>query len=149
MTAAPSLTSALPSDLPHPLAASDEDEFFAHQFTSTAQLPDPGVLVDNLALGVVEVLGGVRDLEQLGRWMTEAVYKHLLRRSVIAARGRSARRQPATRPKVRIAARRITVPADGVVEATVILTGSARTRAVAIRLEGIDRRWRATALHVL
>lgn len=86
---------------------------------------------------------------QLGRWMTEAVYKHLLRRSVIAARGRSARRQPASRPKVRIAARRITVPADGVVEATVILTGAARTRAVAIRLEGIDRRWRATALHVL
>lgn len=149
MTAAPTPTSVLPADVPHPLAAAEDDEFFARQFTSTALLPDPGVLVDNLALGVVEVLGGVRDLEQLGRWMTEGVYKHLLRRSVIAARGRSARRQPATRPKVRIAARRVTVPADGVVEATVILTGAARTRAVAIRLEGIDKRWRATALHVL
>lgn len=142
MRTAPTPTSALP-------AAPVDDEFFARQFTSTARLPDPTVLVENLALGVVEVLGGVRDLEQLGRWMTEAVYKHLLRRSVLAARGRAARRQSPTRPKVRIAARRITSPVDGVVEATVILSGAARTRAIAIRLEGMDDRWRATALHVL
>lgn len=138
--------STLPSGPPQ---TDPDDEFFAHQFTSTARLPDPAVLVDNLALGVVEVLGGVRDLEQLGRWLTEAVYKNLLRRSILAARGRAARRQSPTRPKVRIASRRITRPADGVVEAAVILTGAARTRAIAIRLEGIDHRWRATALHVL
>lgn len=130
-------------------SAPPADEFFARQFTSTAALPDPAVLVENLALGVVEVLGGVRDLEQLGRWLTEPVYKLLLRRSVLAARGRSARRQPPARPKVRIASRRITSPADGVVEATVVLTGAARSRAIAVRLEGIDGRWRATALHVL
>jgi hypothetical protein len=40
-------------------------------------------------------------------------------------------------------------PRDGVVEAVVIVRGRARARAVAIRLEGLDRRWRATAIHVL
>jgi len=36
-------------------------------------------------------------------------------------------------------------PRDGVV----IVRGRARTRAVAIRLEGLDGRWRATAVNVL
>jgi hypothetical protein len=81
--------------------------------------------------------------------MSEHVYKHLLKRTVIAARGRDARKQPAGRPAFTIAATRITEPADGVVEATVVVLGKARTRAVAIRLEGFDSRWRATALHVL
>ena len=40
-------------------------------------------------------------------------------------------------------------PADGIVEAVVIVAGPGRTRAVAIRLEGLDRRWRATSFAVL
>ncbi|MGN6445324.1 Rv3235 family protein [Amnibacterium sp.] len=131
------------------LAAVTADEYFERQATHRSQLPDPLVLVENLATGVVEVLGGVRDLEQLGRWLSEGVYRHLLRRSVIAARGRAIRGQMPGRPMARIAATRITYPAGNVVEATVILHGSARTRAVAIRLEGMDNRWRATALAVL
>ena len=131
------------------LVAVREDDFFARQPTSTARLPDPEPLVENLARGVIEVLTGTRDLEQLGRWMTEGVYKHMLRRQVLASRGRAARRQPLSRPVLQVAARRVTSPADGVVEATVVLHGLARTRAVALRLEGIDSRWRATALHVL
>jgi hypothetical protein len=125
------------------------DEFFDRQVTPRSQLPDPAVLIDNLATGVIEVLGGVRDLEQLGRWLSEGVYRHLLRRAVIAARGRAVRGQMPSRPVAAIAARRITFPASNVVEATVILHGAARTRAVAIRLEGMDSRWRATALAVL
>jgi hypothetical protein len=35
------------------------------------------------------------------------------------------------------------------VEAVVIVAGPARTRAIAIRLEGMDRRWRATSLALL
>jgi hypothetical protein len=40
-------------------------------------------------------------------------------------------------------------PADGVVEVTVIVTMPDRTRALAMRLEGLDGRWRATELHLL
>jgi len=125
------------------------DEYFDRQLTPRSELPDPSVLVENLATGVVEVLGGVRDLEQLGRWLSEGVYRHLLRRSIIAARGRAVRGQMPARPVAAVAAKRITFPAGNVVEATVLLHGASRTRAVAIRLEGMDQRWRATALAVL
>jgi hypothetical protein len=40
-------------------------------------------------------------------------------------------------------------PRDGIVEAVVIVHGRARSRAVAIRLEGLDHRWRASALSIL
>jgi hypothetical protein len=131
------------------LSAVDTDEYFDRQSTPRSELPDPTVLVENLATGVVEVLGGVRDLEQLGRWLSERVYRHLLKRSIMAARGRAMRGQKPARPLSTVAATRITFPASNVVEATVVLHGAARTRAVAIRLEGMDSRWRATALAVL
>jgi hypothetical protein len=40
-------------------------------------------------------------------------------------------------------------PADGVVEAVVIISAPHRTRAIALRLEGTDGRGRATSLAVL
>lgn len=149
MSAVPPSTSPPPSERRHLTAIRTSDDYFAPQFTPFSELPDPTMLIENLATGVVEVLGGVRDLEQLGRWMSEGVYRHLLRRSIIAARGRTARGQLPARPLARVAAKRITMPAANVVEATVLLHGANRTRAVAIRLEGLDSRWRATALAVL
>jgi hypothetical protein len=146
MSAVPPPTS--PSGRRH-LSVVRNDEYFDRQFTPLSELPDPSVLIENLATGVVEVLGGVRDLEQLGRWLSEGVYRHLLRRTIIAARGRAVRGQTPARPVATIAAKRVTFPAGNVVEATVLLHGVSRTRAVAIRLEGMDQRWRATALAVL
>ncbi|MDQ1513478.1 MAG: hypothetical protein QOC59_1320 [Microbacteriaceae bacterium] len=131
------------------LHAVETDEYFGRQPTSSSRLPDPRPLVENLAGSVLEVLAGARDLEQIARWMSEGVYKHLLRRAILAARGRAARKQPAARPVFQLAATRITSPADGVIEAAVIVHGKARTRAIAIRLEGLDSRWRATAIHIL
>jgi hypothetical protein len=125
------------------------EDYFGRQPTSSSRLPDPKPLVENLACSVLEVMAGARDLEQIARWMSEGVYAHLLKRVVLAARGRAARKQSAARPAFRLGATRITSPADGVVEAVVIVHGKARTRAVAIRLEGLDQRWRATAISVL
>lgn len=147
--------SAVPPPMPPPttnrrhLSAVRGEDYFDRQATPFTELPDPAALIDNLASGVVEVLGGVRDLEQLGRWLSEGVYRHLLRRSIIAARGRAARGQVPSRPLAMVMSKRVTRPADNVVEAAVVLHGLARTRAVAIRLEGMDGRWRATALAVL
>jgi hypothetical protein len=44
---------------------------------------------------------------------------------------------------------RHSAPADGVVEAVVVVSGPARTRALAMRVEGVDGRWRATSLALL
>jgi hypothetical protein len=53
------------------------------------------------------------------------------------------------RPVFRILSTHVSEPADGVVEATLIVQTPGRARAVAVRLEGLDRRWRATSLAIL
>ena len=127
----------------------DSDDFFGHQPASTSSLPDPRPLLENLTRCVIEVLAGARDLEQLARWVSDDVYRHLLKRVVLSTRARRARAQKASRPTFSIGSTSVFEPRDGVVEAVVIVRGRARTRAVAIRLEGLDSRWRATAINVL
>jgi hypothetical protein len=129
--------------------AAELDEYFAPQRTHSHDLPTPDPLLRNLTLGVLEVLAGVREIEQLARWLTEDAYRSLVTRANLATRARSARGVPAVRPVHRILSVRECAPADSVVEAVVIVSGPARTRAVAIRLEGMDRRWRATSLALL
>ena len=126
-----------------------EDEFFGAQPASRATLPHPEPLIDNLTRCVIEILAGARDLEQIARWVDDDVYKHLLKRVVLSTRARQAKGQPARRPNFTIGSMSIYEPRDGVVEAVVIVVGKARTRAVAMRLEGFDTRWRATAINVL
>lgn len=124
-------------------------EYFAPQRTSHTALPDPDPFVRNLTRGVLEVLSGVREVDQLARWLTEEPFRKLVTRSNLAARARSARGVAARRPVHGIVNVRHQSPADGVVESVVVVQGPARTRAVAIRLEGMDGRWRATSLALL
>ncbi|HWH25761.1 MAG TPA: Rv3235 family protein [Pseudolysinimonas sp.] len=127
----------------------DSTEFFGHQPTATSELPDPAPLLENLTRCVIEILAGARELEQIARWVDDDVYRHLLKRVVIGSRARQVTGRPPTRPTFTIGTTRICEPRDGVIEAVVIVQGRARTRAVALRLEGLDRRWRATAINVL
>ncbi|WP_199692463.1 Rv3235 family protein [Microbacterium telephonicum] len=124
-------------------------EYFAPQRTPGDRLPDPDPLLKNLTIGVLEVLAGVREVDQLARWLGEDAYRVLVTRANLSARARSARGVTAARPVHQILTVRSSSPADGVVEGVVIAAGPARTRAVAIRLEGWDGRWRATSLSLL
>ncbi|MER3387383.1 MAG: Rv3235 family protein [Microcella pacifica] len=126
-----------------------QEEFFDYQPTASSELPDPRPLLENLTRCVIEILAGARELEQIARWVTDDVYRTLLSRSVISARARAARRAPTRRPSFSLGGVRICEPRDGVVEAVIVVVNRARCRAVAIRLEGLDRRWRASAIHVL
>ena len=125
------------------------DEFFGHQPTSSVDLPSPEPLLENLTRCVIEILAGARDLEQISRWVSDDVYRHLLKRVVLSTRARQATGGHIVRPTFAIGSTTVCSPRDGVVEAVVIVRGRARTRAVALRLEGLDRRWRATAINVL
>ncbi|SMG11923.1 Rv3235 family protein [Agreia pratensis] len=139
-----------PTDATTPTQPEPEHlEYFDAQPTSTSSLPNPIPLMENLARCVLEVLAGARDLDQLSRWVADDVYRHLLKRVVLSARARQARGAPVGRPSFRIGNTITCEPADGVVEGVVIVHGKARTRAVAIRLEGLDKRWRASAINVL
>jgi hypothetical protein len=126
-----------------------DDDLFGRQPAGRSELPDPRPLLENLARCVIEIIAGARDLEQIARWVDDAVYTKLLKRVVVSAQARQAARRPAVRPVFTLGAVTLCEPRDGVVEAVIVVHGRARTRAVAIRLEGLDRRWRATAIHVL
>jgi hypothetical protein len=125
------------------------EDFFGHQPAPSSELPDPSPLLENLTRCVVEILAGARELQQIARWVSDDVYRHLLKRVVLSDRARRARGQAAARPTFTIGSITYSEPRDGVVEAVVIVRGRARTRAVAVRLEGLDKRWRATAINVL
>lgn len=127
----------------------DADDFFAVRRTPSAELPDPVPLLTNLAHGVLEVLAGVREVDQLARWLAEDAFRTLVVRTGLATRARSARGVAAKRPVHRVVSVRSMSPADGVTEGVVVVEGPHRTRAIALRLEGSDGRWRATSLALL
>ena len=126
-----------------------DEDFFLAQPARRAELPDPELLVTNLARCILEVLAGARDLEQVNRWVTDDVYATLLHRTVLAERARRVKGITASRPALTVLNTHLSEPRDGIIEATVIIRNPIRVRAVAIRLEGLDRRWRATAIAVL
>ena len=126
-----------------------DDEPGAPERTPAWALPDPEPLLRNLTQGVLEVLAGVRDVNQLARWMTEDAFRSVTTRAALATRARSARDIAAARPVHAIQSVHVSYPKDDEVEAVVIIGGPARTRAVAIKLEGRDHRWRACTLALL
>jgi len=127
----------------------DDDEYFARQPARRSELPDPEPLLRNLTHCVIEVLAGARDLDQLARWVTDDVYRNLSKRVVHELRARRVKGQALQRPAFSLGTVITCEPADGVVEAVVMVHQRARSRAVAIRLEGLDQRWRASAISVL
>ena len=126
-----------------------EDDFFGHQPSTRDQLPDPEPLLINLTRCVIEVLAGARELDQPARWVSDDVSRHLLKRVVLSARARAVKGQKAQRPAFTIGRVTISEPRDGVIEAVVMVHSKVRVRAVALRLEGMDQRWRASAINVL
>jgi hypothetical protein len=126
-----------------------EEDFFGVQPSTRQELPDPEPLLVNLTRCVIEVLAGARELDQIARWLSDDVYAHLLKRVVLSARARAVKGQRPQRPTITIGRVTISEPRDGVIEAVVIVHTRARARAVALRLEGLDNRWRASAINVL
>lgn len=127
----------------------DDEEFFGRQRAGRGDLPDPEPVLQHLTHCVIEVLAGARDLEQLARWVTDDVYRSLTKRVVLAARARRVKGQAPQRPVFSLGRVHMSEPVDGVVEAVVLVHQRHRSRAVAIRLEGLDQRWRASAISVL
>ncbi len=137
--------------LPPRLVLVDAHTEFSRLPTARADLPPAGAWVARMAMAMVEVYLGQRPASQLIRWTTPDVLSHLQ----YSARVRAA--HPSTAPRSRpgevvrigrysIASMRVVEPADGIVEATVILIGPARPIPLAIRLEGLDGRWICTVV---
>jgi len=122
---------AYAAPVPHLIALDDSE----HQHTSRTELPSAHQWSIRLVHGLVEVMNGVRPATQLTRWLTievlsqvkNHIYAHDMRRLIV----RSVH---------------VSEPDDGVAEVCAVFGTPNRCYALAMRLEGIDGRWRATQL---
>ena len=122
---------------------------FGPDLPKTQPLRRPQVFIAAIATAVNEVISGVRSVDQLQDVLNEHVYESLKRRAVSRAQYRLAHgRKPQIQPTdvVRV---RYQYPADGVIESVVVLSSGIRSKAVAIRLEGVHNIWRATNIGFL
>jgi hypothetical protein len=124
-------------------ASASDEQLFGPQPTGRSSLPDPVHWAGHLAQAVVEVMSGLRQPPQIVRWTTPEVYAVVARRGAVSAR----RGRPSARRAV-VRSVRVCEPADGVAEAAAVVLDGTRVRALAMRLVGVDGRWRIEALQV-
>jgi hypothetical protein len=114
---------------------------FGPTWSSRADLPDPRETGRRLITMTLEALAGRRPLGQLQAMTSPGVYTALTagRRPTWCTQG--------TSPLV-VGTVHACEPVDGVAEISAVARRAGRAHAVAARLEGVDGRWRCTALQV-
>ncbi len=127
-------------------AAQDTDDFGPVP-TIRGDLPDPGPWAARLLQGIAEILTLDRPLSQLARWAGPDVYEDLRRRVEVRRRA-VAPQTPADSARPILRSLHVSEPADGVAEVCAVIHDGHRSLAYALRLEGLDGRWRATALEL-
>ena len=113
------------------------------------ELPEPSEFVRYLAPAVMEVLGGVRPIAQLGGMVTEDIYQRLKSRAAAGAQDRFTHAKKLAWPNITVGRIHQEFSRPNVAQCVILLEIEKRTRAVAIRLEGFHGRWIATAITVL
>jgi uncharacterized protein DUF6459 len=121
--------------------ASQPDPFTVRP-TGRHELPEPTVLARRLVIGVIETVTGRRSVAQLRQHTSPTVQAGLARDA-----GRISRLGTAQRPAA-LHSLHVTEPADGVAEVAAVLRVGNRFRALALRLEGSDGRWRCVRLQI-
>ena len=114
---------------------------FEPTWSARADLPDPRVAGRRLLLLTLEGLAGHRPLSQVQPLTALGVYAAL-------TSGRRPRWCAGGTAPVLLGPVRVCEPVDGVAEVSAVARRSGRAHAVAARLEGIDGRWRCTALQI-
>jgi hypothetical protein len=124
-------------------------DVFLDEEEDLSNLPDPTPVLRALAPGVVEVLAGLRSVDQLSSSLSENVYLKLRDRAAAMARSRANNPIKPLRPEVEVKNLHHESHRPGVVQSVVLISTKMRTRAVAIRLEMRNRRWQATSVSIL
>lgn len=104
--------------------------------------PHPQLLVSRLAQAIAEVLAGARQPGQLESLLSPEPMQ-VLRRAWHATASHDS---PVLRPSV--SSIRMATPTSGAIEACAVVVVGHRSRAIALRLDAIDHRWRCTALRI-
>lgn len=134
-----------PHDRPLPFASparhlAEDNDLFGTRRTGRGQLPDPLWFGRRLLIGVLEAMSGRRSPHQLAQHLSHGVFAGLM---ADLERPRSRRWQQPV-----LCSMRVCEPADGVAELAAVIQTGKRYRAVAMRLEGLDGRWRCVLLQV-
>jgi hypothetical protein len=108
---------------------------FDPQATPRAELPSAQQWSMRLVHALVEVVNGSRPATQLTRWITPEVMTQL--------QGHIARNKM---PRLGVRSIHVHETDDGVAEISSVFGTPNRSFALAMRLEGLDGRWRATSL---
>jgi hypothetical protein len=104
-----------------------------------------GAVATRCAQAIVEVIGGDRGVQQLMRWTTHEVYDDLARRSSVLQRTVPAdRRRRRLRAQVRSV--HLSRPQPDAAEVSIHVRHGQQSRAIAVRIERIEKRWRCSAL---
>src|SRR5918911_3420871 len=114
---------------------------FEPTWSIRADLPDPGAAGRRLLTLTLEALAGRRPLAQVQPLTAVGVYAAL-------SSGRRPRWCSGGTAPLLLGPVHVCEPVDGVAEVSAVARRSGRGHAVAARLEGIDGRWRCTALHI-
>jgi hypothetical protein len=109
----------------------------------TTQQPDPANFFAQISTAYVEVMSGARRAEQLARWFSDTAYYDLCQR--VHREGISrALTGLKDRPKVIVRNSRIFLTDDSGFQGVVVMQISGVTRAVSIRAELLNSRYRVT-----
>jgi hypothetical protein len=107
-------------------------------------LPDPALWGRRLLIGIIETASGRRPLQQLATLLSHSVAQGLGTSFENAAQ----RRRPHWIHAAAVRSVRACEPAEGVAELCATLQVGPRARAVAMRLEAHNHRWRCTRLQL-
>ncbi len=123
------------------LEPSEEDPWAAAERTPVAALPGARDFAHGLISAVLEVVAGVRPVKQLRRDTTPEVYTALA--DSLPARPKTTGERPSRRT---VRSLHVQERAEGVAEVCATVLRGDRVLAVALRLEGMDGRWKCTDL---
>jgi hypothetical protein len=141
-TTPPPRPSHRPGPRPSPQGRSRrQPDLFGPAWSVRADLPDPRAAGRLLFTTVLEALAGRRPLTQVQRLTAPGVH------AALTAGRRPAWCSGGTAP-VLLGMVHVCEPVDGVAEVSAVARRSGRAHAVAARLEGLDGRWRCTALSI-
>ncbi|SOD73108.1 hypothetical protein SAMN05892883_2402 [Jatrophihabitans sp. GAS493] len=115
---------------------------FGHLTATSQDLPDPVGFSRRLLVGALEAFAGRRSIAQLAPYLSRGVFAGLARDCDNAKVTNRWRGGAAVRTI------HLCEPADGVAEIAAVVAVRGRSRAVALRLEGQNGRWRCVRLQL-
>ncbi len=130
-----------PGPRPRLAGAAFRDDEFGPTWSLRADLPAAGEAGRRLVTLTLEVLAGRRPIGQLQALTSPGVFAAL-------AGGRRPRWCAEGTAPLLVGPVHVCEPVDGVAEVSAVAHRGGRAHAVAARLEGVDGRWRCTALQI-